>query len=74
MELWKEYLMGTMQYFSTSNKTYIVQADRITAMWYRRQIVAAWDADTGYAANLWNAYVLTRNAALAQDPPKRKSP
>ena len=57
-----------------SNKTYIVRADRITALWYRRQIVAAWCADTGNAANLWYAHVLTRDAALAQDPPKLKLP
>ena len=54
-------------------KTYIIRRDRITAVWYREQIIAAWYEDTGDAANLWNAYVLTRNAALAQDPPPTNS-
>ena len=57
-----------------SSKTYIIRRDRITTMWYRRQIVAAWYADTGDAANLWYAHVLTKDAALAQDPPKGESP
>ena len=56
-------------------KTYIIRRDRITALWYREQIIAAWYEDTGDAANLWNAHVLTRDAALAQDPPpKGESP
>ena len=62
--------MDTMQ---QSTKTYVIRRDRITALWYREQIVAAWCEDTGDAANLWYAYVLTKDAALVQDPPKGES-
>ena len=68
---------GTHQRYTTmsNDKTYIIRRDRITAVWYRQQIVAAWYEDTGDAANLWHAHVLTRDVALAQDPPpKGESP
>ena len=47
-----------------NKKTYIVRAQGIAAMWYRNQIVAAWDERNGSSINLWYAYVITREIAM----------
>ena len=59
-----------------SNKTYIIRRDGITGVFYGPNLISAWDSMTGLIVNLWYAYViLTRDAALAQDPPpKGESP
>ena len=48
-----------------NEKTYIVRAQGIAAMWYNNRIIAAWAESSGERINLWYAYVLTREIAAA---------
>ena len=50
----------------SNEKTYIVCTQGIAAMWYKNQIIAAWEESSGERISLWYAYVLTREMATAK--------
>jgi hypothetical protein len=44
------------------NKTYLIRAQGITAVWFKENVLSAWWTENGESCNLWLAYASTENA------------
>ena len=52
----------------TAEPTIIVRTQELTAVWYKGQLISAWDNQSGDSVNLWYAYATTREAARPAQP------